>query len=226
MMAPFGVRKGQVLVSRQVNTRATFLDAAERLFSERGYEGMRIRDIASAAQANLSALHYYWGNKEALVEELCERRLRPVMQERLRRYALLEGDLPESKTEQITALLRAHLEPFADVLDGPSQEALQNFYTRLAADPAPQVRAIRVNLVEEMSREFVRLLRPMCGHLSDEEFFWRLNSVLGTVLHLQAFTPIVRKYVPLESNASTLKHGVHPTVYLLTTALSAPPVLK
>lgn len=206
-----------------IGTRAAFLDAAERLFSSNGYEGMRIRDIASAANANLSALHYYWGNKEALVEEVCERRIRPVVEKRLQRYQELGLQLPRKKADQIAALLKAHIEPFVELLEGPDQEDRQQFYTRVVADPAPQVRAIRGRLMEEMASEFVRLLRPMCDSLSDEEFFWRLNGVLGTVLHLQAFTPTVHKHVSLSSANANFGRGAEATVHFLTAALTEPP---
>lgn len=205
------------------STRTAFLDAAERLFSSNGYEGMRIRDIASAANANLSALHYYWGNKEALIEEVCERRLKPVVEKRLRRYEELAERPPEKRSDRIAALLRAHIEPFVELLEGPDQEARQQFYTRVVADPAPEVRAIRIRLMEEMAREFVRLLRPMCGSLSDEEFFWRLNGVLGTVLHLQAFTPTVHRHIQLNGENTNFRRGGEATVYFLTVALTEPP---
>ncbi|MGG7566828.1 helix-turn-helix domain-containing protein [Rhodovulum sp. DZ06] len=46
-------------------------DAALRLFSARGIEGVTVRQIVAEAGAkNNASLHYYFGSKEALVEEL------------------------------------------------------------------------------------------------------------------------------------------------------------
>lgn len=45
--------------------------AARRLFSERGINGVSIREIVAAAgQRNVGSLHYYFRTKEALVREL------------------------------------------------------------------------------------------------------------------------------------------------------------
>jgi AcrR family transcriptional regulator len=45
--------------------------AARRLFAQRGIDGVSVRDIVSAAgQKNNGSLHYYFGSKDALVQEL------------------------------------------------------------------------------------------------------------------------------------------------------------
>src|SRR5947207_7497046 len=41
--------------------------AAYRLLAERGFEGLRTRDIAGAVGLNIATLHYYFPTKEALV---------------------------------------------------------------------------------------------------------------------------------------------------------------
>jgi AcrR family transcriptional regulator len=41
--------------------------AAYRLIAERGFEGLRTRDIANAVGVNIATLHYYFPTKEALV---------------------------------------------------------------------------------------------------------------------------------------------------------------
>ena len=41
--------------------------AAYRLITERGFEGLRTRDIANAVGVNIATLHYYFPTKEALV---------------------------------------------------------------------------------------------------------------------------------------------------------------
>jgi len=54
-------------------TRDALLDAAERLFSERGYEGVGIREIAARAGANLAAIQYHFGSKRSLYLETMRR---------------------------------------------------------------------------------------------------------------------------------------------------------
>ena len=46
--------------------RATLIAAATPLFAERGFHGVSVRELASAAGMNLSMISYYFGGKEAL----------------------------------------------------------------------------------------------------------------------------------------------------------------
>lgn len=45
-------------------------EAAERLFRERGYESVSVREIAEAAGLSASSVSYYFGSKEALYREI------------------------------------------------------------------------------------------------------------------------------------------------------------
>ncbi len=54
-------------------TREALLDAAADLFSERGYQGVGIREIVDRAQANIAAIKYYFGSKSDLYVEAVRR---------------------------------------------------------------------------------------------------------------------------------------------------------
>jgi AcrR family transcriptional regulator len=55
------------------DTRRELIQAAERLFAERGIEGVSLREINLAAkQRNTSAAHYHFGSKDALVDAIFE----------------------------------------------------------------------------------------------------------------------------------------------------------
>ncbi len=71
-------------------THTRFLVSAERLFCVNGYEGTKIRAIATLSNANLGMLSHYWGSKRALFREVFDRRLRPIHEERMRRFRVLE----------------------------------------------------------------------------------------------------------------------------------------
>jgi AcrR family transcriptional regulator len=46
------------------------MEAAEFLFSEKGFDGTSVRDIAERASVNLAMISYYFGSKEKLMESL------------------------------------------------------------------------------------------------------------------------------------------------------------
>ena len=60
------------------------MDVAERLFAEEGFEAVSLRHITAEAEANLAAVHYHFGSKEALIITVVQRWLRPLNAKRLR----------------------------------------------------------------------------------------------------------------------------------------------
>ncbi len=51
------------------------LNAAERLFEEKGFDGTSVRDIAKEADVNIAMISYYFGSKDKLLEALFDIRL-------------------------------------------------------------------------------------------------------------------------------------------------------
>lgn len=54
-------------------TQKKILDAATQVFSEKGFGGARVDEIAARAKVNKAMLYYYFENKEKLLEELINR---------------------------------------------------------------------------------------------------------------------------------------------------------
>src|SRR6478672_790293 len=46
------------------------IEAAEKLFADKGFAGTSVRDIAEAAGVNLAMISYYFGSKEKLMEAM------------------------------------------------------------------------------------------------------------------------------------------------------------
>jgi len=205
------------------STRATFLDAAERLFGERGYDATTIRAIAEAAGVNLGALHYYWGSKEALLQETCERRLRAVSEMRLQRLddclVRAAGAPPD-----VRGLLLAFLEP-ALVHEQESDEDRQvvgRLLVCLATSAAPEVQRIRSSFIDETSMRLVRLLRLACPQLDDEAFFWRLHMVFGTLHYAMSNTERVRRLSHGRFDGQDRRRGLEEFVSGLEAVFKAP----
>ena len=56
--------------------RTNIIAAAEKLFSEMGYEGTSTRQIAKEAGANMSMISYYFGSKEGVFLEIMNERIK------------------------------------------------------------------------------------------------------------------------------------------------------
>ena len=87
-----------------MGTREKLLNLGGKLFEERGYDGVSVRDVIKLAGANLGAITYHFGSKEAFFAEVVSRKIEPLM--KMGRTIVASGNGPEEK-------LRSMLETFA-----------------------------------------------------------------------------------------------------------------
>jgi AcrR family transcriptional regulator len=59
-------------MTRDLETRARLLKAGERLFADRGFKKVTVRDICRAATANVAAVNYHFGDKLGLYREVLQ----------------------------------------------------------------------------------------------------------------------------------------------------------
>jgi len=202
---------------------ADFLDAAERHFADHGFAGAKVRAIAEDAQANLGALHYYWGSKGALFRAVCMRRLQPVVEKRLE---LLDRCLIEAKGDkpQIEDILAAYLVPafLQDREDEDRRELFRRVLLRTLTDPSPEVKAIMSDIFDEGAFRFVRMLRSACPHLDDQTFYWRLHGVLGVFQYATSNSERVLRLSHGRFDPNDLDEGIRGLVRFLSAGLRAP----
>lgn len=99
---------------RAIATSLSILDAAEELFAERGYDGASVRDIASAAGAQIASISFHHGGKAALFEKVVERRAEELSKLRLDHLARLhQADGQQTLNDVLSAFLRPYLEKIA-----------------------------------------------------------------------------------------------------------------
>ncbi len=59
--------------SKSQKTRERVLDAAAKIFRQKGYAATRLADIAAAADTQAGSLYYHFDSKEQLLDEVLER---------------------------------------------------------------------------------------------------------------------------------------------------------
>jgi len=85
------------------------LDAAEELFSQHGFDGVTLRQIATLANVDVALTNYHFGNKEQLITAVFQRRadiLNKVRTEALSECLARSAPNPPTLEEVIDAYLR------------------------------------------------------------------------------------------------------------------------
>src|ERR1700735_7655 len=95
-----------------IDTKRKLLDAAERMFAEHGYGAVSLRQIIAEAGVNLAAIHYHFGSKQELLDEVIMRRGGPVNRERLERWERLQAQ--PGAQPAVEQVLEAFLMPMAE----------------------------------------------------------------------------------------------------------------
>ncbi|HEY0782271.1 MAG TPA: TetR/AcrR family transcriptional regulator [Thermoanaerobaculia bacterium] len=165
-------------------TRDTLLDAAESLFAEEGIQAASLRAITRHANANLAAVHYHFGSKEALVRAVFARRLEPIKAER--RQLLEAVDL--TADDAVEQVVSAFLSPVLRLLQEGS-DGVRNFARlmgRAISEPGSEIRTmIKQELAPELHR-FLEALAVLVPHLDPSELMWRFHFMAGAMAHTTA----------------------------------------
>lgn len=115
------------------DTRRRLMQAAERLFGERGLHAVTLKEInAAAGQRNESALHYHFGSKTRLVQAIFVDRAAAIDRVRAERIEALIGS---GHGQDLNAILRATFEPLTELLDTEEGIRFVRFAAQVLSDP-------------------------------------------------------------------------------------------
>jgi AcrR family transcriptional regulator len=183
-------------------TRDALLDAAEKLFSERGYASVGIREIADQAHANIAGIKYHFGSKSELY-------LATVRRAMSRGEAQAVWDVlrdPPADADAAAGLLARFIHLFlARVLLSNQGNSCCSLMVREATEPSEAIDAVVRDFVRphrDMLVQAVGVLRP---DLRKGELALCAQSVLAQVLHYRVFRAFAER---LDDQSLTDEHRV------------------
>ncbi|MBW2412712.1 MAG: TetR/AcrR family transcriptional regulator [Deltaproteobacteria bacterium] len=181
--------------SKRTETARRILDTATEIFSESGFEGARVDEIAKRAGVNKATIYYHIGDKEAL-------------------YARVIHDLFGNAAEQVNQNIKSALSP---------QNKLKKYIRTIAGivDRYPEIAAIMLreqasggkNLPELVARDIagiVGIITDILDEGVEKGIFIETKPlivhlmIIGAIVLLKMSTPIRSKYSEL---SDTLKEN-------------------
>jgi AcrR family transcriptional regulator len=159
-------------------TRASILDAAERLYADRGFSDVTLRDIVAAAGVNLAAVNYHFGSKDELIAELFVTRSIATNRERLNELKAAEA--AGGGRADIDVILRALVGPTVRGCLGPESErsTAARFMIRASIESVPPIRRVKNREVDHL-RKFAAAMRRSLPDCSDADLYWGLHFALA-----------------------------------------------
>lgn len=163
------------------STKYRILDAAEKLFADKGVDGTSIREICHTAGANQAAVNYYFKKKQDLVRAVVERRMTNIT---ARRTLLLDA-IDQVDEPQVRDYVLALVIPLAELIENEekSGQAFMAIVARLLHERADLVWSIILKHNSENLDRILGGLSKTTSGLSIEILSNRLTLSVSIVLH-------------------------------------------
>src|SRR6266436_4901991 len=180
-------------------TRSAILAAAERLYADRGFGDVTLRDIVAAAEVNLAAVNYHFGSKDEL------------------RAAEEQG----GGAAEISDVLRALVGPTLRGCLGPDNQrsTAARFMIRASIESVPPIRRIKNREVDHL-RKFAAAMRRSLPGRGEVELYWGLHFALAmaqqTVRDTERLTKLSEGLCDLDDADRIVERVVAVSVMALT----------
>jgi len=169
---------------RGAASRERILEVASQLFSERGFAGAGVDELAARSRIAKTAIYYHFGSKRGLLAAVAERTADAWI-EAISSSALQAGDDPLARLDRALAGMRALLEETPEIL------RLLQFLTLELADEKPGIRATLQAILARARAAIVTGLNDALGVELP-----RADEIAGVVLALLDGMALVRQVDP------------------------------
>ena len=175
-------------------TRDRILDEAEDLFAQRGYHAVSIREITKAADSNLAAVNYHFGNKQNLYLEVFRSRWMP-------RASRIQRSFRESLKNNGNPNPKLVVQTFARAfLEGPMSDEERSRHLKLISGELAQPTEAFELIVEQIFRpllgnllEDLRAVMPEA--IDEKQMVLNVFSILSMVLYFNFARPLIASFV-------------------------------
>lgn len=148
------------------------MDSGEAVFAESGFHAATTRAIAARAGVNAALIHYYFGNKERLFEDIVKRRAQEI---NAHRRDLLERLHDVDALPALEAVIDAFLRPTIELGRDPARggEHYALLVVQVASGTDERSRRLTAESYNEIARVFIGQIIAATPGLS------RPNAVTG-----------------------------------------------
>ena len=164
-------------------TRILLLNTAERLFGQNGVTATSLREVMKVADVNMAMVHYYFKNKNGLLDAILERRLVPINQARLNllgQYSLKADGQPLGMDD----IIKAYVEPFIRLRDNADEGGADflKLFAWLRMEPNFAYHQLMKKHLGDSLTAFQKELKRSLPDKTDEELNWKWAFLGGTVV--------------------------------------------
>jgi AcrR family transcriptional regulator len=173
---------------RTQRTREKIILAAEPLFAELDFQGVSMRQIAAAADVDLSLVMYHFGSKAKLYDAVLDRLLTDFTATRVEKFDALEA---RTETPSAIELFDVWLSSWLRLHFGPDQHHADLLTRGMFNKTQPEAPAEQIS--DPLVQRFLKAVGRAEPEFTEEEIHWIYHAVTGALVYfLSARTRIER----------------------------------
>jgi AcrR family transcriptional regulator len=162
-------------------TRDRILDSAEKLFARRGFHGVSIREITSAASVDVALANYHFGPKQNLLAAVLERRAQLLNDERLHMLAAAkQSAAPQPAT--VDAIINAFTYPLNNK-SARGGAGWKSYFALVAqVNNSPEWGGVMMSqYFDHVVHVFIDALREVFPECNVRELYWAYHFLSGAL---------------------------------------------
>lgn len=165
-----------------LDTKTRLLNAAEKLFFEKGIDATSTRNIAEAAAANNAAPNFHFGSKGNLVKAVFERRMIPLNK---RRLELAQELAEQGRLNDVESLIDVFSLPMFELLTSKEDgdRAFLGLLCRSTVEPIKDVEEVLAVNMNEYNQLYLTAFAKALPSLDGDELMIRIDFMIGAVAH-------------------------------------------
>ncbi len=202
--------------------KAAILLAAEKLFAQRGYHAVTIRQIADEAGVPLALVGYYYGQKQALFEAIFAH-WNGTIEERLHELELArQTSEPQAR---LVRIVEAFVDPVLRLRASTEGEYYALLVARELSHATEAADQVLKTYFDPLAHAFIDALAEVLPQASRAQVAWGYQFALGALVHHISDKRVHRlsHQVNTPSDPAARPALVHFIVGGLQAALPAPP---
>lgn len=170
-----------------VETRARLLRAAERLFGERGFKNVTVRDICREGFANVAAVNYHFGGKDGLYHEVLQRAIDAMR-------ATTDAGRQAGAGCPIEEKLRRFVAVFLERVLAPEHQTLHRLIQREIDEPTVELDALVNQAVRPRLEYLSGLVAELIGVSPSDEITLRcVGSLMSQTVFYIRRNPVAER---------------------------------
>ncbi len=154
--------------------------AAEKLFSQRGYHGVTIRQIAEEAGVPLALVGYYYGPKHELFHAIFEHWQGTAEQRLTQLQDVTRGPVGPDRLRQV---VEAFVRPVLAQRASAEGEYYAQLVGRELSRQTPETQRVLDAFFDPLAHRFIDALHAARPHIARATAAWAYQFALGALLH-------------------------------------------